>query len=54
MRKKKGLRRPCRICGIYFVPTGWNCKLCPACFKEARLIGILKKRRTLEKKYGNL
>ena len=49
---RTGLRRPCRICGLYFVPTGWNERLCPECFKHARRLAILKRRRTLEKKYG--
>ena len=42
------LRRPCKYCGIYYIPTGKEETLCLKCFKKA----ILKRQsnRRIKKK----
>jgi len=44
MIKKQRLRKPCRVCGVYFTPTGNACKLCNDCHRKAMVRGIHKKK----------
>ena len=43
-KRKIGLRRPCRICGLYFYPSGSGCRMCEDC-KEKRKEEKYKKQR---------
>ena len=34
-RKRAFLRRPCKVCGKFFYPTGKNCFVCEDCVKRS-------------------
>jgi uncharacterized OB-fold protein len=34
-RKRTFLRRPCKVCGKFFYPTGKNCFVCEDCVKRS-------------------